>query len=206
VFTVALSGGSLASQFCPELARLSFDWSRTEFFWADERAVPPGDPDSNYAVADALWLTPAHVPAGNIHRMRGEDPDLEQVARDYAVELTQAAGTPPRLDLILLGVGPDGHVASLFPGHRVAGEERRLVAMVDDSPKPPPRRLTLTLPVLANAGRVVIVALGREKAAAVRDGLERDGATPLAVLIQRARNVRCLLDEEAASLLPKRVE
>lgn len=156
VFTVALSGGSVASQFFPELARLPFDWSRTEFFWADERAVPPGDPDSNYAVADALWLSPAHVPAGNIHRMHGEDPDLEKA--------------------------------------------------VDDSPKPPPRRLTLTMPVLANAGRVVVVALGGAKAAAVRYALERDSTTPLAALTKRARNLRFLLDEEAASLLSNRVE
>ena len=86
-FTVALSGGSLAARFFPRLARLPFDWSRTEFFWADERAVPPSDPESNYAVAVSLWLGPAKVPPANIHRMRGEDADLNHAARDYAAEL-----------------------------------------------------------------------------------------------------------------------
>src|SRR5438445_3218085 len=110
-FTIALSGGSLATQFFPRLARLPFDWSRTEFFWADERAVPPSDPESNYAVAMSLWLGPAKVPPANIHRVRGENADLNGAARDYAAELVQIAGTPPRLDLVMLGVGPDGHVA-----------------------------------------------------------------------------------------------
>jgi 6-phosphogluconolactonase len=206
VFTVALSGGSLASEFFPALARLPFDWARTEFFWADERAVPPSDPESNFGVAQSLWLGPANVPAANIHRMRGERIDLQRAAREYTEALTTVAGTPPRLDLVLLGLGPDGHIASLFPGHPVSLEEQQLVAVVENSPKPPPRRLTLTMPVLAGAARVTVVALGKEKAAAIRDALERNAATPVGILVKRARDIRFLLDQEAAGLLVNKVE
>jgi 6-phosphogluconolactonase len=206
VFTVALSGGSLASQCFPSLALLPFDWSHTEFFWADERAVPPSDPESNYSLAHSLWLGPAGVPVKNIHRMPADGLDLDRAARDYAEELVSIAGSPPRLDLALLGAGADGHIASLFPGHPVAGEEQRLVAAVEDAPKPPPRRLTLTMPVLANSGRVAVVALGREKAAAIRDALAGTRSTPLATLVKRAAGLRFLIDEEAASLLSNKVE
>lgn len=206
VFSVALSGGSLATRFFPALARLPFDWSRTEFFWADERAVPPSDPESNYGIAHSLWLGPAQVPAARIHRMRGDDAVLPRAARDYADELVAVAGSPPRLDLVMLGAGPDGHIASLFPDHPVFRDDQHLVAAVENAPKPPPRRLTLTMPVLANAGRVTVVALGKEKAEAIRGAVERGAATPLGVLAGRARNIRFLLDQEAASLLTIKVE
>jgi len=205
-FTVALSGGSLATRFFPRLARLPFDWSRTEFFWADERAVPPSDPESNYAVAVSLWLGPAKVPPANIHRMRGENADLNRAARDYAAELMRIAGTPPRLDLVMLGVGPDGHVASLFPGHPVSRDEQHFVAAVENAPKPPPRRLTLTMPALLNAERIVVAATGKEKAAAIRDALEGDAATPFGTVVKNAQNARILLDEEAAGLLTNRLQ
>jgi 6-phosphogluconolactonase len=205
-FSVALSGGSLATEFFPALARLSFDWSRTEFFWADERAVPPSDPESNYGVAYSLWLGPAKVSPANIHRMRGEELDLQRAASDYAGELVDVAGNPPRLDFVMLGVGPDGHVASLFPGHPVARDERHFVAVVDNAPKPPPRRLTLTMPALAGAERVVVAALGKAKAEAIQHAIERDEPTPLAILAERSRNTRLLLDEGAASLLSNRVK
>ena len=205
-FTVALSGGSVATWFFPRLARLPFDWSRTEFFWADERAVPPSDPESNYAVAVSLWLGPAKVPPVNIHRMRGEDKDLNGAARNYAAELVHIAGSPPRLDLVMLGVGPDGHVASLFPGHPASRDEQHFVAAVEHAPKPPPRRVTLTMPALLNAERIVVAALGREKAAAIRDALEGDAATPFGTVVKKARNARILLDEEAAGLLTNRLQ
>ena len=204
VFTVALSGGSLATEFFPALAQLSFDWAHTEFFWADERAVPPSDPESNYAIAQSLWLGPARVPPANTHRMRGEDLDLQRAASDYAGELVDVAGNPPSLDLVMLGVGPDGHIASLFPGHPVSSDDRHLVAVVENAPKPPARRLTLTMTPLVNAERVVVVALGKAKADAIQNAIERDETTPLAVLLERSRNTRLLLDEGAASLLSNR--
>jgi len=201
-FTVALPGGSVATSFFPRLARVPFDWSRTDFFWGDERAVPPDHADSNYAAARSLWLTPAGVPEASVHRMKAEEPDLAQAAADYARELAGVAESPPRLDLVLLGVGPDGHVCSLFAGHPVLGLRDRAVAVVEDSPKPPPRRLTLTLPVVTGAGLVVVVALGRGKAEIIRAALEDPGsALPVALVARQARRATFLLDAEAASLL-----
>src|SRR5258705_12411621 len=171
-FTVALPGGSVATSFFPRLARVPLDWSKVDFFWGDERAVPPDHPDSNYAVARLLWLDPAGVPAASVHRMRAEPPDLAQAAADCERELVGVAGSPPRLDLVLLGVGPDGHVCSLFAGHPLLKEERRFVAPVLNSPKPPPRRLTLTMPVLAAAEHVVIAAMGEAKAEIMREAIE----------------------------------
>ncbi len=201
-FTVALPGGSVATSFFPRLARLPLDWSKVDFFWGDERAVPPSHPDSNYAAARTAWLEPAGVPSGRVHRMKAEEPDLARAAADYATLLERAAGSPPRLDLVLLGVGPDGHVCSLFAGHPVLAVRDRAVAVVEDSPKPPPRRLTLTLPVLIAAEDVVVVALGRGKAEVVRSAIEdAESALPVALVARQARRTTFLLDPEAARLL-----
>ncbi len=209
-FTIALPGGSIASTFFPRLARVPLAWSEVDFFWVDERALPPTDPESNYALAYSLWLKPAGVPAERLHRMRAEDPDLQLAARAYSDELTKIAGTPPQLDFVLLGVGADGHIASLFPGFpgpspaHPAHDEQRLVDVVEHSPKPPPRRLTLTLPVLSRAKRVFIVALGESKAAAIRDGVDSGSELPLGALVRGSTHVRLLLDNAAASLLARR--
>jgi 6-phosphogluconolactonase len=192
-FLVALSGGSIAPLFFPSLAQLAIDWSLVDFFWADERAVPPDHADSNFAEANRLWLKPAGVPAQRIHRIHGEDPDLLHAAQAYAEELQRIAGKPPTLDFALLGVGPDGHVASLFPGHPALREERELVVAIDDAPKPPPRRITLTLRVLAAAVRIVVGATGEAKADVIRRALEPGSPLPLGVLISRAPDVRVLL-------------
>jgi 6-phosphogluconolactonase len=201
-FALALSGGSVATTFFPRLARCSVDWARTDFFWGDERAVPPDDPESNFGAARRLWLEPARVPLPRIHRMEAEAPDLEGTAAAYADVLTRVAGTPPRLDLALLGVGPDGHVCSLFPGHPLLEERGRFVAPVLDSPKPPPRRLTLTLPALAAAEWIVVAALGAGKAAIVREALEEPGSSlPVALVAGGGRGCLCVLDDGAASLL-----
>jgi 6-phosphogluconolactonase len=201
-FSVALSGGSVATSFFPRLARLPVDWSRTDFFWCDERAVPPTDPESNYAAARVLWLEPAGVPAARVHRMPADAPDLATAARGYERELVRALGETPRLDLVLLGVGPDGHVASLFPGHRTLGEEQRLVLAVEDSPKPPPRRLTLSLPPLTAARLVVVAALGAAKAEVVQEALEdAHSVLPLALVLRGAARSAVLLDADAAARL-----
>ena len=192
-FRIALSGGSIAPLFFPSLARLPLDWARVDFFWADERAVPPDHADSNFGEADRLWLTPAGVPPERVHRVHAEDPDLRRAAQAYAAELRRVAGTPPALDFALLGVGPDGHVASLFPGHPALGEEEEAAVPIEDAPKPPPRRITLTLPVLAGAARLVVAAEGEAKAAIIRKSLEPGSSLPLGMLISRARNVRVLL-------------
>jgi 6-phosphogluconolactonase len=205
-FAVALPGGSVATTFFPHLAALAFDWSRTDFFWGDERAVPPSHPDSNYGIAARLWLEPACVPASRIHRMPADGSDLAVAADTHAAELVSRLGTPPRLDLVLLGVGPDGHVCSLFPGHPLLREERRWVAPVVDSPKPPPTRLTLTLPVLAAARHVVVAMMGDAKAEIARQALEEaESALPVALVARRAQRVTFLLDGPAGSRLSPRV-
>lgn len=142
---MALPGGSGATTFFPRLARARVDGSCTDFFWVDERAVPPSDPESNYGVAERLWLTPGRVAAERVHRMPADTSALASAADSYAEELSSLLGKPPRLDVALLGMGPDGHVGSLFPRHPLLREERRWVAAILDSPKPPKHRLTLTL-------------------------------------------------------------
>jgi 6-phosphogluconolactonase len=197
-----LTGGSLAPTFFPALAALPLDWGAVDFVWGDERAVPPDHPDSNYRAARELWLDPARVPAARRHRMPAEGTDLEAAAAGHAVELARVAGDPPRIDVALLGVGPDGHVCSLFPGHPLLAEESRLVAAIHDSPKPPPRRLTVTLPVLAAARLVVVAAVGERKAAPVAAALEDPAsALPIARVARRAPRTLFLLDPAAASLL-----
>jgi 6-phosphogluconolactonase len=207
-FIVALPGGSVASTFFPKLAALAVDWAHVEVFWVDERAVPPEHPDSNYALASNLFLKRARVPAARVHRMHGELPELDQAARRASDELKSIAGDPPQLDLALVGIGADGHVASLFPG--VSAEARSAkadgpelqphpdpVIAVHDAPKPPARRLTMTLPVLAGASRVIVAAFGSSKAAAIERAFDAGSTTPLAELLRRAPSVLVLIDRQA---------
>jgi 6-phosphogluconolactonase len=197
-FVCAIPGGSVAEACFPALVTASVDWSRTHLFWGDERAVPPDDPQSNYGLARQLWLQYVTVAADHVHRMPADAADLDRAARQYADDLRATAGDPPRLDLVLLGVGADGHVCSLFPGHAALAERARPVIAVVDAPKPPARRLTLTLPVIVGARSVVVCAFGSEKALAVRDALQ-GGDSPLARATRNHPNVAWLLDPEAAS-------
>ena len=199
---LGLCGGSVATTFFAPLAQARVDWPRADFFWIDERAVPPSSPESNYGLARSLWLLPAGVPDARIHRMPADAPALDAAARGYAADLERTLGDPPRLDVALVGVGPDGHVASLFPGHALLGEETRTVAALEDAPKPPPRRLTLTLATLGRARHVVVIALGDGKAAVIREAIE-DGASglPVSRLVHSAEKVTVLLDPPAAGLL-----
>ncbi len=198
-FIVALPGGSVASAFFPTLAALAVDWTRIEVFWVDERAVPPDHPDSNFALATKLLLVPARVPGPRTHRMYGELPDLEQAARRATDDLKLIAGDPPFIDFVLAGVGDDGHVASIFSstGARSPKVDHPVIP-VYDAPKPPPRRLTLTLPVLARAGSVVVAAFGASKAAAMRGALhDANAVTPVAELLRAAASSLVLLDRAA---------
>jgi 6-phosphogluconolactonase len=204
-FTIALPGGSVAQHFFPRLARVPLDWSAVEFFWVDERAVAPWHPESNYGAARGVWLEAAGVPAARIHRMPADASDPASAAQRYEDELFRIVGAPLRLDLVLLGAGPDGHVASLFPHHPLLREEERSVAFVSDAPKPPPQRMTLTMPVLCSAGRVIVAALGESKAAALRDALERaDSNLPVAIVARRSARPLFLVDAAAASLIGRR--
>jgi 6-phosphogluconolactonase len=198
-FSIAIPGGSVV----PALKPVSFDWSRTHVFWVDERAVPPSSPDSNYGLAQTVWLGPAHAHPSAIHRMPADGPDLEAAANAYSEEIMRVLGEEPRLDVVLLGVGPDGHVASLFPNHPALTEHERLVLPIVDSPKPPPHRLTLTMPMLTGAARVIVMAMGESKAAVMHQALRREDSTlPIAIVLREATSSLVLLDEDAGARLP----
>src|SRR5262245_51167526 len=140
LFAMALPGGSVGVHGFPVLATVLFDWDVTHLFWADERAVPASSPDSNFGMAESLWLRKSGASASSIHPMLTTGVDLNAAAAAYSDELVRVLGRTPRFDFVLLGVGPDGHVASLFPGHAALSEEHRLALPIVDSPKPPPRR------------------------------------------------------------------
>lgn len=202
-FSIALPGGSMAVRFLPHLAEAGVDWSRTDIFWSDERAVATTDPESNFALAERLLLRPAAVPRANIHRLPADLADLPQAAAAAERDLVERLGEPPHLDLLWLGVGEDGHVASLFPGAALLDERRRWVAAVHDSPKPPPGRLTLTLATIAAARAIVVTAFGKAKANAIAATLrEPESRLPLALALAVAKRSWLLLDLAAARGLP----
>jgi 6-phosphogluconolactonase len=195
--TVALAGGRTPEPVYRELATGSrIDWKRVQVFFGDERAVPPDHPDSNYAMVYSALLSRVPIPTGQVHRMEAERPDLEAAAREYARVL------PEQLDILVLGMGPDGHTASLFPGSPVVDERQRLVVPVL-GPKPPPQRLTITPPVIEAARSVAVIATGKDKAEMVARAVEGPWA-PGEIPVQLARRGRWFLDQAAAARLTDR--
>lgn len=179
-FALAVTGGRDLVALLPELVGARVPWRHADIFWGDERAVAATDPDSNYAAVKAPWLDRLDIPTAQVHRMPGEAADLDAGARAYEAELIDVLGPSPELDVCVLGMGPDGHVCSLFPGHPLLSERTRMVAAIADSPKPPPRRLTLTLPVLQRSRLVIVTALSPDKRAAL-DVAVSDPSSPLPV-------------------------
>ncbi|MFL5402074.1 MAG: 6-phosphogluconolactonase [Gemmatimonadales bacterium] len=163
---LALAGGRTPEPIYRELALGSnIDWQQVNVFFGDERAVPPDHPDSNYRMVHLALLSRVPIPSGQVHRMEAERPDREAAAQEYERAL------PPRLDILLLGMGPDGHTASLFPGSAALDERHRLVVPVV-GPKPPAERLTITPPVIAAARKVAVIATGEDKAGMVARAIE----------------------------------
>ena len=192
--SLALPGGSAAEMFCPALVRANVRWRDVDVFWCDERAVPPDHPDSNYRIAEERLLSRVQIDPARIHRMAADAPDPAAAANEYEKRIVRASGAPPHLDVVLLGVGSDGHICSLFPHHSALAERSRLVLPIVDSPKPPPRRLTLTLPTLAGA-LVVIAAFDVTKKAAIDETLlDRHSSLPVAHAARNARQSVFLLD------------
>lgn len=192
--SLCLSGGTTPRKTYESLTTFAgIDWSKVSFYFGDERCVPPDHPDSNFRMAGEALFAPLGIAPESVRRMRGEDPDHDRAARDYEAELPEA------FDVLVLGIGEDGHTASLFPGSPALAERtRRVVHVVGD--KPPPDRLTLTPPAIESARLVLVLATGRGKAAAVRRALE----TPLDVSAcpaQIARDAVWLLDLEASAEL-----
>jgi len=204
IFRVALSGGGTPKQVYPLLLepgrRGAVDWRRVEFFWGDERAVPPDHPESNFGVAYQVLISQLpNARPDRIHRMPAEAPDLDAAALSYESELRLAfdarGSAPPAFDLIWLGMGPDGHTASLFPGSAALDETERWV-VGNWAPGPEAWRLTLTFPVL-NAGRdVIFVATGADKADALR--AVRAGGSDLPAARVDGAQVEWIVDAPAA--------
>ena len=199
---VALSGGRIAQKFFSATAAQTkvraVSFARVRFFWADERCVPPQDPESNFRIAQELLFLPLGIPENQICRVRGEDPPDIAAARAEADIVRHArlnnAGQPV-LDLIFLGLGEDGHVASLFPGEP---EDRKsspaIFRAIYNSPKPPPNRISLGYGPIAAAQAVWVLASGAGKEKALYQSLQPDGATPLARVIQSRSQTRIFTD------------
>ncbi len=191
---LALSGGHTPREGYRRLAETpGLPWEAVDVFFGDERAVPPDDEDSNYRMAMDSLLSRIPVPPERIHRMQAEDPDQEGAARRYERVL------PETLDILVLGIGPDGHTASLFPGGGPVRERKRRV-LPAEGPQPPHRRLTITPSVILSAGEIFVLARGAEKATAVQRALE-GARDPVRCPAQLARSGTWILDKAAAGKL-----
>jgi 6-phosphogluconolactonase len=211
-FAVALSGGSTPQHLYQLLAappyRTQVDWKRVEVFWGDERCVPPDHRDSNYRMAREAMLDRLPIPVGQIHRIEAARPDRAAAARDYQAVIARAlgvdpAGPPPALDLVLLGMGPDGHTASLFPGTTALAETQKWVT-VNFVPRFAADRITLTAPMLNQAREVLFLVEGTDKAERLVEVLEgpRDPQRLPSQLIQPVSgSVLWFLDRAAAARL-----
>jgi len=196
--SVALSGGTTPGPVYEALARASQPrWDRLDVYFADERAVPPDDPESNYRLVRETLLDRVPIPPARVHRMPADGEDLDEAALAYE------RAFPPRLDVLVLGLGTDGHTASLFPGDPAVDEwDRRIVAV--EAPAEPRRRLTITPRVIAGAHLIVVLARGEYKMTAVRRALSSAG-TPEEVPGRLARRGVWILDTHAAGgLVPAR--
>ncbi|MGC1955521.1 MAG: 6-phosphogluconolactonase [Gammaproteobacteria bacterium] len=208
-FTVALAGGSTPRAFYERLTtfpyRKRIDWSKVVFFWGDERCVPPSDVHSNYRMARAALLEPLGISDRQVHRMPAEQDDLDAAARRYQDDIAQvfnisAHDEPPCIDLVLLGLGADGHTASLFP-HTQAPQETHRWAVPNAVPALQTCRLTMTPHIINRAAHVLFVVVGAEKASALAKVLEGPYAPerlPAQLISPAAGRLEWLVDEPAA--------
>lgn len=213
IFTVALAGGSTPKSLYTLLAsdtkpfRGQVPWNKVHFFWGDERHVPPDHPDSNYRMVQERLLSQVPVPPDNVHRILTENPDADEAAQEYEQVLREffelRSPSLPRFDLVLLGMGPDGHTASLFPGTNVIHEQTRLVA-APWVEKQNTYRVTLTPPVLNNAACIIFLVSGSEKAETLQAVLEGDPESerfPVQIIRPKQGTRLWLVDRAAARLL-----
>ncbi|MEG3626079.1 6-phosphogluconolactonase [Streptomyces poriticola] len=213
VLTGGRNGNGLLAALASSPARDAVDWGRLDLWWGDERFLPEGDPDRNVTQARQALLDSVPLDPERVHAMPASDgpygADADAAAASYAEALARAAGPEnhaavPTFDVLLLGVGPDTHVASLFPELPGVRETERMVVGVHGSPKPPPTRVTLTLPAIRAAREVWLLAAGEDKARAAAIALSGAGEiqAPAAGARGRARTL-WLLDAAAASRLPR---
>ena len=211
-FTVVLSGGSTPRRLYETLAATPYSdqvvWGKVEFFWGDERAVPPDHSDSNYRMAHEALLGRIDIADTQVHRMPAERKDREDAAWDYQVEIARVFGVdpngePPRLDLVLLGMGADGHTASLFPYTEGLKEETRWVVS-NYAPNLDSYRLTMTPPILNRTAHVIFLVVGADKAktlAQVLEGSIDTNRLPAQLIKPEEGELTWLIDEPAASAL-----
>ena len=214
-FLIALSGGTTPETLYRALTSPAFadrfDWSRTNFFFSDERCVPPDDPRSNYALAKKILFIPLKIMPSQVYRMAGEARDPQAAAFEYEQQLRLATKTSssaqPSLDLVLLGLGEDGHTASLFPGASALRHGQNSIA-VTQSPKDPPNRLTMTLAAINRASVILFLVTGAGKAGVVRAILdprtEAERQLPAALVSPEEGRLIWFLDQAAAAELPIR--
>jgi 6-phosphogluconolactonase len=209
-FSVALAGGSTPLRLYDLLTMDPYcsgiDWTKVHFFWGDERCVSPDDADSNYHQADVHLLTKLDIPPQNIHRVPGEF-GASQAADLYEQDLRKFFGRIPVFDLILLGMGPDGHTASLFPNSTALNETQRWVVGVPHSTPPPPLvdRVSLTLPVINTARKVIFMVAGSEKAPIMKQILDPDTKSellPVQRVMPEIGKVTWLLEKSALGQPP----
>jgi 6-phosphogluconolactonase len=204
--TFAVSGGSTPKPMFAGLVRAGFDWSRVDLFWVDERAVPPEHADSNYRMADEHLIRPARIPHRNVHRIQGELQPA-QAARHYEHEIREVfrleSGEMPHFDVIHLGVGADGHTASLFPGEPLIADREKIVAAVQ-VPKLSARRITLLPGVLLSARHAAVLVSGDDKAEAMHaifHGPYEPLKYPAQIVAHHSRRATWFLDDASARLL-----
>ena len=212
-FSIALSGGSTPKSLYLLLGSGDYmraiDWRRVHLFWADERCVPPDHEQSNFKLASDTFISRVPIPSENVHRIKGEKP-AGQAAREYEDALRQFFGESviPAFDLILLGMGEDGHTASLFPGSPELAEEQRLAVAAVPGQPPEIDRVTLTLPVLNNARRIVFLVSGSAKARVLQEILTGSGTKrnyPAGLVETANGTLTWLVDKAAAARLPPHV-
>lgn len=203
-FIVALSGGSTPKAIFEKLSQTSYadelEWSKVLLFWGDERAVPPTDPESNFRMAMDAGLKTLSIPKEHVFRMKGED-NIQENARAYEAKIKEVLGNHP-FDLIMLGMGPDGHTASLFPGTK-ALDEKTALAVANEVPQKKSWRMTLTYPCINRAKNIAIYVLGKEKAIMIKEVFLEKRTPPYPISLIGSANNKALwiLDSEAASPL-----
>lgn len=202
-YSVALAGGRIAGTFFDAVSKLAQNQREAletvHFFWGDERCVPPDSAESNFALARDQLLTPLSIPDSRIHRVHGErPPELAATEAERALRGFAAASHDgqPVLDLIFLGMGEDGHVASLFPGEPLETMTDKRVYRPVIGPKPPPKRITLGYAAIAAAREVWVLVSGHGKQEAFHDSLSETGTTPLARVLKLRRYTRVFTDLE----------
>ncbi|XAR65295.1 6-phosphogluconolactonase [Bertholletia excelsa] len=217
VFAIALSGGSLIGlmgKLCEAPYNKTVDWAKWYILWADERVVAKSHADSNYKLAKEGLLSKVPIVPSHVHSIN-DSVSAEQAAGDYEFVVRQLVksriisvseiGDYPKFDLILLGMGPDGHVASLFPNNSALDEKEGWVTFITDSPKPPPERITFTMPVINSASNVAMVVTGSSKAEAVHLAIDAVGpdcpSLPARMVQPSQGKLVWFLDKAAASKL-----